>query len=130
MGSINYAELAAVAAKGLEPIPVGKYDAEVTGVTNKVSKNGNPYYRVGFTISTGPHRGHQVWSNITLAADNPASASFFFGKMAAMGLTASFFATVPAENGEAHICQALIGRKVEIDVSLGEPYNGSVRNEV
>jgi len=127
MASINYGELAKEAAKGFEPVPDGNYEAEVTGATHKVSSNQNLYYKIEFTLSSGPHKGRKVWYNNTLTAANYGR---FFGVMSSLGLDAAFMAAVPEVDGEAYICQQLLGRRALLTLVKGEPYNGKTGNDV
>jgi hypothetical protein len=129
MPSIDYAALARDAAKGAEPIPAEEYDAEVTSAKYSISKNGNGMYNVGFTVSSGAYRGRKVFTRLVLSLENPASVSFFFGKMAALGLDAAYFAS-PEGHDTDNVCASLLGKVARIKVKLGEPYQGRVRNEV
>jgi len=116
--------------KGFEPLEPDIYDVEVTNAEFTVAKTGSPMYKLTFTVFNGPYKGRKVWSNLVLKADSPGSAGFFFGNMSRLGLSAEFFATVSGEAAEAKVCAALIGRRVQIKVKLGEPFQGNVRNEV
>jgi hypothetical protein len=130
MATVDYGLLAAQAAKGLEPLPAIDYNAEITNAEYRPSSNDNPMYRIEFTIVDGPHKNRKVFTNFTLKLENPNSVGYFFGKMAALGLDAAFFAGLPEANKEALICQTLLGRRAVITVGPGKPYQGRVRDEV
>ena len=129
MASVNYGELAKTANKDFEPLPPDIYAVEVSGAEHKVSKNGNPFYALTLSVSDGPHKGRKLWTNVTLNAANPGSVGYFFGTMRNLGLDADFFAGLPDEDSEAVICQALVGRRVNVTVKHRE-YQGKIQNEV
>ena len=128
MGSINYAELAAKAEKGREPVPVGPYEVEVTGAEPKVAKSGNSMYKVEFTVENGPHKGTKFWRHITLVAHNPY---YFFADMKNLGLDSKFFSELPDDDADAQatIAAALIGQHVVVKITHRD-YKGQPQNEV
>jgi len=46
-----------------EQLPEGEYEVRVTNTENRVSKNGNEYLNVEFTITGPTHAGRKVWDN-------------------------------------------------------------------
>jgi hypothetical protein len=126
MASIDYGELAKTAGKGFEPLPLGQYEVEVSNAEFKVASTGSPMYKVELSVETGPNAGRKLWTNLVLT---DRSAGIFFAKMRAFGLDTAFFAALPAEDTEARICQALVGRHALVTVKHRE-YQGQTQNEV
>lgn len=133
MATRNLAELAEIGFKGYTPVPAGPYKAEVTNVTPKVSSNKNPMVIVEYSIAEGPYKGKKVKDQMTFAAESEGSLGVFFGKMRNLGLTAEWWAQLPAFEGiidaVPYIAQALIGQPAYIQVSVNE-YQDRLSNKV
>jgi len=54
-----------------EQLPEGEYEVRVTNTENRVSKNGNEYLNVEFTITGPTHAGRKVWDNHFIYNVNP-----------------------------------------------------------
>lgn len=129
MPSVPYGALAKEAAKGIEPLPIGPYNVEVTAAEFKTANTGSPMYKIEFTVTDGPHKNRKVWRNAVLKLDNPNAVGFFFGQMRVLGLDAQFFAELPDDGAEDIVCQALIGKRAIAEIKHRE-WNGQIQNDV
>jgi hypothetical protein len=125
MASTNWGDIAKTASAGFEPLPIGDYDVVVEAATYKLASTGSDMFCPTFV-------GRKLWTNLVLKKDSPNAVAAFFRKMAALGLDAAFFATVPVDNDDlahAMICQALAGAEAIVGVKH-KVWQDKTQNEV
>ena len=67
-----------------EPIPEGKYVAEIIESQEKISGAGNTYLSLKFSICEGPHEGRWIWDNLNVKHPTEkvrSTAMFFLGNI-------------------------------------------------
>lgn len=68
-------------------LPEGKYEARVTNTESRVSKNGNEYVTVEFTIVGPSHANYKVWDNHFIYSEKEFPRTRFKWMVEACGLS-------------------------------------------
>jgi hypothetical protein len=98
----------------------GRYTVTVEDVELDKSKAGNPMVNVWYRVLGGEHEGATVIDRLTLTE----KAMFrVVGFMQALGFP------TPRKRLKLDV-EKFVGRKLQIDVEDGDPYNGRVKSEV
>lgn len=57
-------------AREYTPLPTGKYHCKITdgevAFSTSAKHNGKPYWKLEFTVQTGPYENRKLWSNVML----------------------------------------------------------------
>lgn len=133
MANRTIGELQAIAGD-FKPLPVDEYPVEVTGADFVSKADKNPYFKIEFTITEGPHIRRKVWTNLVLG-DSEGSAGYFFSKMKTLGLDTEYWkdhANQGLDEVAPEVCSRLIGQNVRVAVKVKEYPLGSntFKNEV
>jgi len=68
-----------------EPLPAGKYLAEITASEMKPTKSGNgSYLQLEFTVLDGPCRGRKVWDRLCINHPNELTQKIARGNLSAI----------------------------------------------
>lgn len=120
MAEAAWSELRKRADDATRPPPPGTYVLEVTKAeAARAQSSGNPMIKMTMRVVDGPSRGKTVFNNMNLNTDNDFAMLIFFRHMNAFGLDESYFATLPpGEPGLIMAATALVGRRVQADLSL------------
>ena len=126
MASKTIGELHAIAGD-FKPLPVAEYPVEVTGADFVSKADKNPYFKIEFTITEGPHIRRKLWSNLVLG-DSEGSAGYFFSKMKTLGLGEDYWQAHESQGLDEvapEVCAFLIGRPARVTTKLSEYPKGS-----
>lgn len=126
MASKTIGELQAIAGD-FKPLPVDVYKVEVTGADFVEKADKNPYFKIEFTITEGPHIRRKLWSNLVLG-ESEGSAGYFFSKMKTLGLGEDYWqghSTQALSEVAPEVCAFLIGRPVNVTTKVSEYPKGS-----
>ncbi len=131
MGQIDYASLVQNATPGGSgPIPVGEYEAVVSGAEFKTSSNGNPMFNVEFTITDESEaKGRKAWRNIVITEK---SVNMALDQLLKLGTTQGDVAAALAEGAEqeqAIVCGQLVDSPCRIKIKHRE-WEGKTQNDV
>lgn len=132
MAQTSFADLVrnATPSGGFSPVPVGEYDAVVSGAEFKTSSNGNPMYNVEFTITdSGEAKGRKAWRNITITE---RSVGMALDQLIALGTSQEAVAESLIEGndlGKATVCADLVDTPCRIKIKHRE-YNGKTQSDV
>lgn len=110
------------------PLPPGTYDVVVHAAVAKTSSTGKPMFMITYKVTAGPETGKTTINNITVTVDNPKAMFFFFGNMAAMGISKQVFLSSPSPSND-QIAQMLVGNPCRIKTSL-RMYQNQQRDNV
>ncbi len=68
-----------------EPLPAGKYLAEITASEMKPTKSGNGHYlQLEYTVLDGPLRGRKVWDRLCINHPNELTQKIARGNLSAI----------------------------------------------
>lgn len=113
-------------------LPDGPYNFKVLEAKVQKTSSDKTMFVVKAEVQDGPHAKRLVWDNITVTEDNPKAMGFFFGKMAALGLTPeNFFSRLSedADESDRQIAAALPGRYFRGLVGHRE-WKGVTKNDI
>jgi hypothetical protein len=103
-----------------QTVPPGRYTVVVDDLEQTNSKAGNPMVNLWFRIIEGPSEGATVVDRVTVTEKALFRVVAF---MQAIGQP------TPRRNLQVNL-NTWMGKRLQIDVEDGEPYNGRVRSEV
>jgi hypothetical protein len=111
-------------SSGFDPIPVGWYDAQITGAEIKATKNGNgQYIAVQYTILGPEYQGRIIFANLNIRNKNPKAQEI---GVAGLGALLSAIGLPKADD-----TSQLIGGTLQIKVKVQEAKDGyDARNDV
>lgn len=101
-------------------VPPGRYTVVVDDLEQTTSKQGNPMVNLWFRIIEGPHDGATIVDRVTVTEKALFRVVAF---MQAIGQP------TPRRNLQINL-NTWLGKRLQVDVEDGEPYNGRVRSEV
>ena len=104
-------------SKTFEPIPPGKYEAEIVDATSEESANRKRFLNLDFVVIGPACRGRHLWTKL------------FMTDAAVWKLAALFNAINQPLTEEADTAD-LVGRKLSVTVKVIEGEDGSLRNEI
>lgn len=107
-------------------IPDGDYVVIVSKAEATRASTGKPMIKLQLTVADGPKRDRKLFTQITLAADNPFALQRWFKNLACFGLDAAYFNANPTLE---RIADDLLNRGA-IAVVGHRPWEGTDRNEV
>lgn len=114
----------------LSPVPDGEYSVKIVDARDDLASTQKLMARIKFEIIEGPHQGRKVPTQLVLSDDNPMAIAIFFRQMAAMGLDANYWSSLPAgRQGLATACDALLNRTCRIQLG-SRTWQGVERNDV
>jgi hypothetical protein len=132
MAGIAWGKILADAASGpnYDPLPIGKYDMQVTKVEVKTTKNGEVMFSYQAAVQTGPHTKRVLFGNLVVpgatAANGAQRAGFFIRDLKNLGLSQEFVDSQPQPDA---IAAALVGRYFVAQVEQRE-WQGDTKNEI
>lgn len=103
-----------------QTVPPGRYTVVVDDLEQTTSKQGNPMVNLWFRIVEGPHDGATIVDRVTVTEKALFRVVAF---MQAIGQP------TPRRNLQINL-NTWLGKRLQVDVEDGEPYNGRVRSEV
>lgn len=103
-----------------QTVPPGRYTVVVDDLEQTTSKAGNPMVNLWFRIVEGPHDGATIVDRVTVTEKALFRVVAF---MQAIGQP------TPRRNLQINL-NTWLGKRLQVDVEDGEPYNGRVRSEV
>jgi hypothetical protein len=104
-------------SKTFEPIPPGKYEAEIVDATSEESANHKRFLKLDFVIVGPAYQGRHLWTKL------------FMTDAAVWKLAALFNAIDQALSEEADTAD-LVGRRLSVAVKVIEGEDGVLRNEI
>lgn len=131
MASTNWGEViqeaeASGGAVSYDRLPDGDYDLIVTKAETKQTQAGKTMYKIESTVNGGQHNGRKVWDNLVVSPESGRAMSFFFQKMAALGLGMEYFKTNPSDDA---ITGALVNRQFRAKLKQAS-YGDGNSNEI
>lgn len=103
-----------------QTVPPGRYTVVVDDLEQTTSKAGNPMVNLWFRIVEGPSDGATIVDRVTVTEKALFRVVAF---MQAIGQP------TPRRNLQINL-NTWLGKRLQVDVEDGEPYNGRVRSEV
>jgi hypothetical protein len=130
VSNVPWADLLKQSEDALKPIPDGDYNVKVVDARVDKSSTGKMMIRVKFEVTSGPHATRRIPTQFVLSDENPTAVAIWFRQMAAMGLDATFFQSLPTgDQGAELVAQALLNRVCRITLGT-RAWQGVDRNDV
>lgn len=107
-------------------LPDGEYNVMVVEAEMTRTANDKPMIKTKFRVIDGPKKDRPVWTNFTISAESPIALRIFFQQMAALGLSADYFAAGPAPD---QVARDLVNRMATVTLGARE-FQGAMRNQV
>jgi len=105
-----------------EPLPAGKYLAEITASQMKPTKAGNgSYLQLEFTVLDGPCRGRKVWDRLCIHHPNDLTQKIARGNLSAICRTVGVMQ--PRDSVELHNLPLVVTVKCKKRTDTGEITN-------
>ena len=105
-----------------EPLPAGKYLAEITASEMKATKSGNgTYLELEFTVLDGDCRGRKVWDRLCLSHPNNLTQKIAQGKLSAICRAVGVMQ--PRDSAELHNLPLVVTVKCKNRKDTGEITN-------
>ncbi len=118
-------------ATAYQPLPAGKYLAEITSSEVKQTKSGNGnYLELEFTVLDGDCRGRKVWDRLCLTHTNDLTQKIARGKLSAVCHAVGVMQ--PRDSVELHNLPLVVTVKCKTRKDTGEitnEINGYARRE-
>jgi len=111
----------------------GVYDVYVeTAQAKRTSKGDKQMIKMKMKITSGPLAGQVIYDQLVLTTDNPNALSFFFGNLAALGVSAERIDSFPPpdQGGMEAIAAAVVNARATVTVEKGRMYNGVPQTDV
>jgi hypothetical protein len=126
MSKLNWADLRD-AATGVDPLPVGEYDAEIIAAEATIANNsGRDMIKVRFEVTAGPAKGEMIADNMVIVPDNSNALGVFFRHLRALGFADTYWKALPSTG---QVAKDMTGRKCRIQV-VKSAYRGGDETEV
>jgi len=104
------------------PLPAGKYLAEITASEMKPTKAGNGnYLQLEFTLLDGPHKGRKVWDRLCTNHQNATTQNIARGNLSAICRAVGVMQ--PQDSVELHNLPLMITVKCKRRQDTGEIVN-------
>lgn len=134
MSSTKWGSLRQQAEDSTKALPKGRYNVEVTKAEAVKASTGADMIKATLTVTDGPHKGRNLWTNFVLSPEKPFAMNLFFKNMNGFGLNGDFFAQLeqtgaPIEQDLVTIANTLIGRRASGDVDI-RMFKEQERNEI
>ena len=105
-----------------EPLPAGKYLAEITASEMKPVKSGNgTYLQLEFTVLDGPCRGRKVWDRLCINHPNELTQKIARGNLSAICRAVGVMQ--PSDSVELHSLPVVVTIKCRKREDTGEITN-------
>ena len=111
-------------------LPDGDYNLVVTEATSVTASTGKPMIKMKLRVMSGPQQDKPVYTQQVLSPDNPMALRIFFQTMAAFGLDANFFASLPSGTGGMEIVASNLRNRAATATLTARTWQGQDRNEV
>jgi len=112
-------------ADGAKALPEQDYSMICIESDAVTSSNGKPMIKTRWRITEGPHVDKKVGTQFVVSAESAVALKIFFQQMAALGLTADYFASNPKM---PEVANALRGRVAVVTLGI-RAWQGVDRNE-
>ncbi len=105
-----------------EPLPAGKYLAEITASQMKPTKSGNgTYLELEYTVLDGPYRGRKAWDRLCLSHPNRTTQKIAQGNLSAICRAVGVMR--PRDSVELHNLPLVVAVKCKKREDTGEVTN-------
>lgn len=128
----TWGSLRKTAEDASRPLPADWYDVTVEKAENTVASTGSPMIKATLQVMSGPQAGNRkVWTQFVFKPDSPFALQMFFKNLAAFGLDAAFFDSLPPniEAGMPIIAAKIQGASARAKIAP-RAYQGTERDNV
>jgi hypothetical protein len=122
MATLNFNANDVEPTTALDPLPAGKYLAEITASELKLTKSGNGnYLQLEFTVLDGPCKGRKVWDRLCINHPNDLTQKIARGNLSAICRAVGVMQ--PRDSVELHNLPLVVTVKCKKRADTGEITN-------